>query len=157
MTLGATNALDKFKSPDNVDILAYSDDLDFPDKKYSEVFLVVTLGGQKLFNPDKIPSEERVVKWAEYYKQSNIPVTVIATTPFEFEGRHAQKASQEQLSVINKIVDNTILIESQDILKNQGPSKFTILDCFYLLDDKIIQELYSLLKAPISIFFDEKE
>lgn len=94
-------------------------------------------------------------KWlAKFCKQANVPLTVVCTIPFEFEG---QRKQQRAYDAAHELIENGVsvrILKADDL--TQRYSNISFFDCFSLLDEYVADTVHELSKG-LQISHENKE
>lgn len=84
-------------------------------------------------------------KWlAKFCKQANVPLTVVCTIPFEFEG---QRKQQRAYDAAHELIENGVsvrILKADDLM--QRYSNISFFNCFSLLDEYVADTVHQICK-----------
>ena len=106
-------------------------------KNVSSVILVATLGGG--FGTGALP----VI--ANFLNTKNIPISIIVTLPFYFEGNAKRDIALKCIKDLKKVTTNFLLIENQIVLKENTKHK-TMQEVFNLINRNILEYIIQNIK-----------
>lgn len=89
-------------------------------------------------------------KWlAKLCKQANIPLTIVCTIPFDFEGKRKRERALYAIHSLNEEGINIKVIEAEDL--KQKYQDISLFDCFSLLDE-VVAETVKQICEELSIY-----
>ena len=80
----------------------------------------------------------------EICKRQNIPVTVICTIPFDFEGKRKRQRALDAIKSLEEMEIDVKVLYAEDLLKTREDMNF--FNCFEFLDEYVVDTIVSLDK-----------